>query len=103
MMLFLLLIFINEEQFKSSVDNYFGDLINYTSKKGLSVLLIFIPHIKSNKNKLIKYLTTDKGYDSYLLDENIISFKEKFRTLISLIKDQKFIELYKKTSGFNSF
>ncbi len=94
---------VNEKQFDSSVDNYYGDLINYTSKKGLSVLLIFIPHIKSNKKKLIKYLKKQKGHDSYFLDENIISFKAKSRTLISLLRGRrKFLEISRNISGYNS-
>ena len=94
---------VNEKQFESSVDNYFGDLINHTSKKGLSVLLIFIPHIKSTKKQFIKHLTKEKGYDSYLLDEHIISFKAKFKTIISLLRErQKFLELSRNISGYSS-
>ena len=93
--------FVNQKQFQSSVDNYFGDLINYTSKKGLSVLLIFIPHIKSNKKRFIKYLKKEKGYDSYLLDEHFISFKAKFKTIISLLRErQKFLQLSRNINGF---
>ena len=93
----------NEIQFKSSVDHYFGSLINETCKKGLSVLLIFKPHIQSNKKEFIKYLKKKKGYDSYLLDEKCIGFKEKFKTLISLIKERKkFLALSRNTFGYSS-
>ncbi len=94
---------INERQFQSSIDNYFGSLINDTCKKGLSVLLIFKPHIQSNKKEFIKYLKKKKGYDSYLLDENCIGLKEKFKTLISLIKERKkFLSLSRNTFGYSS-
>tara|TARA_S200000501_G_scaffold259363_1_gene243264 strand:+ start:273 stop:1778 length:1506 start_codon:yes stop_codon:yes gene_type:complete len=94
---------INEKQFESSVDNYFGGLINNASKKGLSVLLIFIPHIKSNKKEFIKYLKKEKGYDSFLLDESITSFKVKYKTLISLLRQrQKFLKLSRNISGYSS-
>ncbi len=93
----------NKKQFQSSVDDYFGDLINYISKKGISVLLIFIPHIKSNKKEFINHIKKNKGYDSYLLDEDITSFKEKLKTVISLLKERhKFLELSRNISGFNS-
>ena len=93
----------NEKQFQSSVDDYFGDLINYISKTGISVLLIFIPHIKSNKKEFIKYLKKKKGYDSYLLDEDITSFTEKLKTVISLLKERhKFLKLSRNISGYNS-
>ncbi len=92
---------VNEKQFKSKVDNYFGDLINSSSKKGYSVLQIFIPHIKSNKKEFVKYIKKEKEYDSHLLDENIVSFKAKLKTIISLLKQrQKFFELSKKISGY---
>ena len=92
---------VNKKQFQSKIDNYFGDLITSTSKKGYSVLQIFIPHIKSNKKEFIRYLQTDKGYDSYLLDENILSFKAKFKTLISLLRErQKFLQLSRNIPGF---
>ena len=93
----------NENQFELSADNYYGELINYTSKRGLSVLLIFIPHIKFNKKKFIKYLKKKKSYDSYLLDQNTISFVEKFQTLISFLKERKkFLQLSRNISGYSS-
>ena len=77
---------VNEKQFDSTVDNYFGDLINYISKKGLSVLLIFIPHIKSNKKEFIKYLKKRKDMILTYLMKIIINFKEKLKTIISLLE-----------------
>ena len=92
---------VNEKQFQSSLDNYFGNLINLTSKKGYSVLQIFIPHIKSNKKEFIKYLKKDKGYDAYLLDENILSFKAKLKTIFSLLRErQKFLKLSRNINGY---
>ena len=93
----------NRKQFQSSVDDYFGDLVDSMSKKGISVLLIFIPHIKANKEEFIKYLKKKKGYDSYLLDEDITSFKAKLKTIFSLLKERhKFLELSRNTSGYES-
>ena len=95
--------FVNEKQFEASEDNYYGGLINYISKKGLSVLIIFIPHIKLNKKALIRYIKKKKGYDSYILDEHILNLKVKFKTIISLLRErQKFLELSRNISGYNS-
>ncbi len=92
---------VNQKQLKLTVDNYFGDLINSTSKQGYSVLQIFIPHIKLNNKEFIKYLKKEKEYDTYLLDENIASFKEKLTTICSLLRErQKFLELSKKMPGY---
>ena len=93
----------NEKQLQSSVDDYFGDLINDISKKGTSVLLIFIPHIKPKKEEFIKYIKKKKGYDSYLLDEDITSFKAKLKIIVSLLKERhKFLELSRNISGYAS-
>ncbi len=94
---------VNEKQFKSTFDNYFGNLINETSKKGYSVLQIFIPHIKLNKKNFIKYLKKEKGYDSYLFDGNSVTFKAKLKTIISLLRErQKFLELSRNMTGYKS-
>ncbi len=94
---------VNQKQFESSVENYFGSLINQTSEKGLSVLLIFIPHIKVNKKAFNKYLKKNKRYDCYILDEHITSFKTKFKTLISLLRERhKFLQFSKNISGYKS-
>ena len=42
----------------------------------------FYTSYKIKQKKFIKYLKKDKGYDSYLLDENIVSFKAKLKTII---------------------
>ena len=94
---------VNEKQFEASDDNYFGSLINYISKKELSVLIIFIPHIKFNKKEFFKYLQKKKGYDSFIFDENISSFKVKYKAIVSLLRGrQKFLELSRNISGYNS-
>ena len=92
---------VNQKQFRSKFDNYFGNLINETSKKGYSVLQIFIPHIKSSKKEFIKHLKEKRGYDSYLLDENIASFGAKLKTIVSLLRErQKFFELSRNMPGY---
>ena len=93
---------LNEKQLELSIDNYYGDLINYTSKKGLSVLLIFLPHLKSNKEVFTRFLKKNNGYDTFILDQNFISFKAKIKTLISLLKErQKFLRLSRNLSGYD--
>ncbi len=94
---------VNNEQFKSSTDHYFGDLINYSTKKNISVLLIFIPHIKLNKTDFIKYLSKEKKYDSFVLDVSLIESKKKYKAIISLLKErQKYLNLSKTFKGYNS-
>ncbi len=94
---------VNKKQLESSVDNYFGGLINDAMKEGLSVLLIFKPHIKLNKKEFIKYLQKKRLYDSFLLDEHFLSFKAKLITIISILKErQNFLKLSRNISGYNS-
>ena len=91
---------MNDKQFESNIDSYFGNLINASSKKGLSTQ-IFIPHIKLNKKQFIKYLEKT-GYDSYLLDK-YCKLQAKFKTIIAFLKErQKFLKLSRNMTGYIS-
>ena len=92
------------------------NIINYLFKKDLSVLQIFIPHVKLNKNQFIKYIKTERGYDSYLLDENTISISsltkeinDNERKILSLfskkriISNSEIMDLFLEKNKSNSF
>tara|TARA_Y100001968_G_C19431214_1_gene757108 strand:+ start:327 stop:1841 length:1515 start_codon:yes stop_codon:yes gene_type:complete len=91
----------NKIQLKSDIDDYYDDLMSQLSKKGKSILLLFIPHTNCSRLDIKKYLSKDRNYDSHILMSRLVDFKSKFYCLSKLLNERnKFLRLSAQNNGY---
>ncbi|WP_320664860.1 hypothetical protein [Prochlorococcus sp. MIT 1223] len=93
----------NKIQLKDDIDHYYGNLINLICSSKKSVLHIFIPHGYYSLSDIKKYLSIQREYKSYILMDQLVNLKDKFKSIISLLKERsRLLSLSQETSGYIS-